>query len=151
VIQPRSPLLIVVAALALMGSASLSPLEAQELPRSLASLSYIAAEDTAAPFIAPIELGDSTPPRTYWLEGALVAGVPFALLGAGAAGWACSEGEGGEGPCWDNELLGAVFGFGIGASFGALVGGQFKKGKKDPKKADQPIEPAGQDSSESIQ
>jgi hypothetical protein len=129
VIQPRSRLLIVVAALVLMGSASLSPLEAQELSRSLASLSYIAAEDTAAPRIAPIELGDSTHPRTYWLEGALIAGVPLALLGAGMAGWACSDRDtgGGRGPCWDNELLGAIVGFGTGASFGALVGGKIKK------------------------
>jgi hypothetical protein len=129
VIQLRSHLLIVVAALALMGSASLSPLESRELPRSLARLSYIAAEDSAAPRIAPIELGDSTPPRTYWLEGALIAGIPLALLGAGMAGWACSNKDsgGGQSPCWDNEVLGAVVGFGTGASFGALVGGQIKK------------------------
>jgi hypothetical protein len=144
VIQPRSALLTLATAL-LMGSASLHQLEAQELPRSLASLSYITAEDTAAPLIAPIELGDSTRPRTYWLEGALIAAVPLALLGAGMAGWACSD----PGPCWDDELLGAVAGFGTGASFGALVGGQIKKRGKDRKKADQQIEPVGQDSSES--
>jgi hypothetical protein len=151
VIQPRSTLLII-AAIALMGSPPLSRLEAQELPRSFASLRYAPAEAGATPRMIPTELGDSTLPRTYWLEGALIAGIPLALLGVAFAEWGCSDsdsgGGSGDGPCWDNQLLGAVIGFGTGASLGALIGGQLKK--KDRQRANQVTGPAGRDSSESV-
>ena len=135
--------------LALVGAASISPALAQELPRTLSSLRYVPAQDRVAPRIIDIEVGDSTYPRTYWLEGALIVGVPFALLGALFAGHGCSDPDSGagEGPCWDNVLLGVVVGFGTGASLGGLIGGQFKK--KARQKADHPIEPEAQDSVES--
>jgi hypothetical protein len=150
VIQPRS-ILLIVAAIALMGSPPPSRLEAQELPRSLASLRYVPAHDSSAHRMIPMEVGDSTTlPRTYWLEGALIVGIPFALLGVAFAGWGCSNSDSGgcDGPCWDNELLGAVVGFGTGASLGGLIGGQFKK--KDRRKANQVTQAAGRDSSGSV-
>jgi hypothetical protein len=131
--QPRSPLLRVAAALGLMGLAAITPLQAQELPRSFTSLRYVETGDTATPFPPPIELADSTGERTYWLEGALIGGTIVGVLLAAFAGAACSDTDSGAGtgPCWDNVLLGAVVGFGTGGSAGALIGGQFKKPAKE--------------------
>jgi hypothetical protein len=128
---PRNSSLIttLLAALALMGSAALSPLKAQELPRSFASLRYAPTTDTAVPHI-PLQVGDSTSiPKTYWLEGALVVGTVFAILAGTLAGGLCADPDSGGGhePCWDDALLGGAVGFAAGGSLGALIGGQFKK------------------------
>jgi hypothetical protein len=140
----------VFAALALMAAAPVSALKAQELPRSLPSLRYAIADDTAAPRIPPIELGDSTYPRTYWLEGALVGGTFAAILVGSFAGSMCTHDDSSaNGPCWDNVLLGGAVGFASGGSLGALIGGQFKKPAKLPETADEATEPVPQDSIDS--
>jgi hypothetical protein len=122
-----------VAVLALLDLSPRFALHAQELPRPFATLNYAGSQTTPAPLTASVELSDSTLPRTYWLEGALIGGAVVALLGVSLAGSACSDPDsgGGQGPCWDNVLLGAVIGFGTGASFGGLIGGQFKKARRN--------------------
>ena len=70
-IRSRFALRALIVALMLVGWASISPLRAQELPRSLANLGYLPAEESTASRILNIQLGDSTASRTYWLECAL--------------------------------------------------------------------------------
>jgi|GEM_PF-3182445 len=126
-----------------------APLNAQALPRSFASLSYEPAGNITAPHLVRLELGDSTRriPKTYWVEGALIGGTVAGLFLASLAGGLCSDSDsGGNEPCWDNVLLGAVIGFGTGGSLGALIGGQFKKPSKDRNNVDPPAEPTAQDS-----
>jgi len=69
--------------------------------------------------------------KTYWMEGGLVAGAGLGILTAALVGGLCADSDsGGEGPCWDNTLLGGVIGFGVGFSVGALIGGQFNKAEQ---------------------
>jgi hypothetical protein len=75
------------AALAVTISTPLSRVSAQELSCSFASLRYIPGKDSAASRIIPAQLKDSSAERTYWLEGALIGGVPVALLGTALARW----------------------------------------------------------------
>jgi hypothetical protein len=148
--RSRSLTTTVVTALAFIGGAVLSPLNAQALPRSFASLSYAPAGNIAAPHLVRLELDDSTRriPKTYWMEGALIGGTVAGIFLASLAGGLCSDADSGGGnePCWDNLLLGAAIGFGIGGSLGALIGGQFKRPSKDRNNVDQPAEPTAQDS-----
>jgi hypothetical protein len=133
------------AALVLSAGAALSPVNAQALPRSFASLRYAPPELKAAPAIPSVQLADSTLiPETYWLEGALVGGAPAGLLFGAFAGGFCNDPDSGGGneSCWDDALLGLVGGFAAGGSLGALIGGQFKKSRK-PRK---PAGPLPQDS-----
>jgi hypothetical protein len=108
-----------------------SSLQAQQLPPAFAELLSLASLDSAPSLILPIDVADSTRPRTYWLEGALVGGAAVGVLLAAFAGSGCSNSEiAGDGPCWDNALLGGILGFGIGGRAGALIGGQFTKPAK---------------------
>jgi hypothetical protein len=151
-IRRRSSLVTtVLAALTLTGSANLSPLEAQELPRSFASLRYAPTADTTVPHV-PFQLGDSTPvAKTYWLEGGIIGGTVVGVLLANFVGWGCNNSDSGgdTGSCWDNILLAFVVGFGIGFTPGALLGGQLKKPGRDRQPGEGQMEPAAQDSTES--
>jgi hypothetical protein len=145
-IRPRSFLWMSIAAFSLIGSATLPPLEAQELPHSFASMRWAPALDTARQRTS-MELSDTTSiPKTYWLEGALVLGTLSGVFFTVLAGGLCSYSESETGPCWDNALLGGVFGFGIGGTLGGLIGGQFNKPSKEA--ADAQVEPS-QDSTQS--
>jgi hypothetical protein len=115
--------LTVATAFGVIGSAGVSSLRAQELPPTFAELRSLAPLDSAPPLIPPIDVADSTRPRTYGLEGALVGGAAVGVLLAAFAGSGCSNSEiAGNGPCWDNALLGGILGFGIGGAAGALMG-----------------------------
>jgi hypothetical protein len=133
-VHPRST--IVAAALVLANVSPLYRLQGQELSPSLSSLQY-----TASLYVAPIpatprlQLGDTAKkyPRTYWLEGALLTGIPLGILGAALGAGLCGDPDspsGGQAPCWDDGLLGLVTGFGVGASLGGLIGGLIKKPEK---------------------
>jgi hypothetical protein len=82
---------------------------------------------------SPAGLSDTTPKRviqpTYWLEGALIVGIPVSLLTTAFVWGMCNDPDSGGGhePCWDDALLGAVIGFGTGASLGGLLGGLVPK------------------------
>jgi hypothetical protein len=115
-----------------VGVATVAPLiaEAQELLRFSDDRSTPVWSATDAPRIASLEPGDTAARRrTYWLEGGLILGAAGAVLGGGLAEYACKNRDtgGGRGPCWDNTLLGFVFGFGTGGSLGALIGGLIDK------------------------
>jgi hypothetical protein len=114
-------------AVALVLANGLSPdrLHGQELSPSFSSLQYTAS--------LPPELGDTARkyPRTYWLEGALLTGIPLGILGAALGAGLCGDPDsGGQGPCWDDGLLGLATGLGVGASLGGLIGGLIKKPEK---------------------
>ena len=76
---------------------------------------------------------DTMPKRvirpTYWLEGAIILGVPVSLLTTAFVWGMCVDPDSGGGhePCWDDALLGAVIGFGTAGSLGALLGGLIPK------------------------
>ena len=75
----------------------------------------------------------TVPPATYWLEGALIGGTAIGfLLGAFAFEGCTHDDSSASGPCWDNALLGAALGFGIGGTFGALLGGLVPKPERPP-------------------
>ena len=68
-------------------------------------------------------------PGTYWKEGALVLGIPFALIAGDFAYQMCKDPDSGTRPrhCVANGLGGAAVGFVIGAVPGALIGGLIRK------------------------
>jgi hypothetical protein len=122
-----------------IASVPLHALQAQELPPSLSNLGYTAKLDVTPHPPLRLELGDSTKyPRTYWLEGALIGGIPLALLGAALGGGLCTDPDnsgGGTESCWDDALLGLATGLGVGGSLGGLIGGLIKKPEKKDQKA----------------
>jgi F0F1-type ATP synthase membrane subunit c/vacuolar-type H+-ATPase subunit K len=131
--DPRNAAFLVLALPMVIGS-SVGRLDAQQLSPSLSNLEYTAHPGTTT--VHPrLELGDTAKkyPRTYWLEGALLAGIPLGLLGAALGGGLCGDPDspgGGSAPCWDDALLGLVSGVGVGASLGGLIGGLIKKPEK---------------------
>ena len=129
----------IVVAFVIAGVAPLNRLRAQELSLPLSDLQHTTDFDvTPTPLGLRSEVSDSTKyPRTYWLEGALIGGIPLALLGVtlGAALCADPDSGGGTEPCWDDALLGLVTGFGVGGSLGGLIGGLIKKSEKKDQKA----------------
>jgi hypothetical protein len=133
---PRRALALV--AVALAGPVSVSTVRAQERIGFRADFRpVLLAADGAALRFPAIELGDTVYPKTYWLEGALIGGTVVGLLGGALAGGFCADSDsGGKGPCWDNVLLGVGFGFATGGSLGALVGGQFRKGRPEREEDD---------------
>jgi F0F1-type ATP synthase membrane subunit c/vacuolar-type H+-ATPase subunit K len=135
-LHPRS--IVVTAALLLANVSPLYWLEGQALPPSFSSLQYTTDLYVAATPATPrLTLGDTARKyaSTYWLEGALLAGIPLGILGAVFAEGMCGDPDspsGDQGPCWDNALLGLGTGLGVGASLGGLIGGLIKKpGRKD--------------------
>ena len=56
-------------------------------------------------------------------------GTLTGLLATAFAAGMCNDPDSGGGhePCWDDALLGAVIGFGTGASLGGLLGGLIPK------------------------
>lgn len=130
-------------ALAIGSATPVDSIWAQALPTSLSDLQYRPTfEATATPLGAGREPGDSTNyPRTYWLEGALIGGIPLAILGAVLGGGMCSDPDSGGGtePCWDDALLRLVIGFGVGGSLGGLIGGSIKKPEKEDSQSSETI------------
>jgi hypothetical protein len=106
------------------GSAEIGP--RPSLLRAAATGSLLASASLAG-------ISDTTSKKvirpTYWLEGALIVGIPVGLLTTAFAAGMCSDPDsgGGQEPCWDDALLGAVIGFGTGASLGGLLGGLIPK------------------------
>ncbi len=83
----------------------------------------------SALFVVPAPAADTLRlAPTYWKEGALIGGIPMAILGAiaghGLCEWADESGN-------DNCVLAAVgtgvLSGGVGAIVGALIGAQFHK------------------------
>jgi hypothetical protein len=131
---------VLVGVLALGSVLPVEWLRAQALPTSLSDLQYRTNfEVSAARLGHSLDVSDSTKhPRTYWLEGALIGGIPLALLGAALGGGLCSDPDnagGGTEPCWDDALLGLMIGFGVGGSLGGLIGGLIKKPEKNEQEA----------------
>jgi hypothetical protein len=130
------PLLLLLA-LVMASLAPINTVEAQELvrfdsDRSSSRLRAKAAKAHRIPYMERVD--SSTHRRTYWLEGTLILGGTFALLGGGLAEYACENRDsgGGTSPCWDNVLIGIGGGLGTGASLGALFGGLIRKGPREP-------------------
>lgn len=89
--------------------------------RPAASVLFVPPRDVAA---------DSTRlPETYWKEGALVLGIPMALIAGDFVYQFCKDPDSGTQPrnCAARGLGGAAIGFVIGAIPGALIGGQIHK------------------------
>ena len=81
-------------------------------------------------FVAPATVAaDSLHlPPTYWKEGALIGGVPMAVLGGLAFHGLCEwNDESGDANCAAAAAGGALFSGILGAIVGALIGGQFHK------------------------
>jgi len=67
-------------------------------------------------------------PKTYWKEGALMVGIPTAMLGAYGGYGLCGMDESSDPPnCALAAVGGALVGGLIGATTGALIGGLFLK------------------------
>ena len=68
-----------------------------------------------------------TLPRTYWLEGGVIAGVGLGVLTGLSVRGLCESSD-----CTRGMIAGGVLGGFVGFTVGALVGGQFRKGEKGP-------------------
>lgn len=80
-------------------------------------------------FVPPAVAADSVKlAPTYWREGALIGGIPMAILG-GIAGHDLCEwaDDAGNDDCMLATVGTAVLSGGVGAIVGALIGGQFHK------------------------
>ena len=123
-------------------SLSVSPLAAQQLSR-LADFRVLAGtlEHEIAARLPGAEADSVKKIKpTYWVEGALIGGATLGVLAGVVAGGFCADPDSNTtgGPCWDNVLLGTVFGFAVGGSVGALIGGQFNKAAEDEPEESQP-------------
>ena len=66
---------------------------------------------------------------TYWKEGGLIGGVAASIFVGLFAQGMCAYAEGSTRNCGLSLITGVVLGGGVGFGLGALVGGQFPKGR----------------------
>ena len=70
----------------------------------------------------------ASPPATYWKTGALVVGIPSAILGAAVGTGLCGLNDSAGRKSCVAPAVGTAVLFGImGGAVGALIGGQFHK------------------------
>jgi hypothetical protein len=104
-------------------------------PLSQLSASSLYAEQPTTPFDAQRLAGEpsDTVARqikpTFWKEGGLVGGIASGVFMALFAHGMCAYAEGNTRDCGLALLGGTVVGGGLGFALGALVGGQFSKGR----------------------
>ncbi|HEX7919084.1 MAG TPA: hypothetical protein VF454_06740 [Gemmatimonadales bacterium] len=109
--------ILMVAWCLVLGSSSLAAQQAALRPRP------------SSLFVPPGAVADTTQlAPTYWKEGALIGGIPMAILGAIAGHDLCEWSDGtGNDDCILATVGTAALSGGVGAIVGALIGGQFHK------------------------
>jgi hypothetical protein len=107
------------------------PLELRPGPSLLRA--QVRQQPPGAPLAIVSDTARRVAPATYWLELGLIGGTAAGVLLSTFAWHGCTHDDSSaSGPCWDNALLGAGFGFAGGFTLGALLGGLMPKAERTP-------------------